>query len=169
MSFFDIPELVGTEYTGGKPLIAVEAMLDNKYYAEDIAPMVYDWYPTGKISISYRDVNIYGVPPVKAFPIFEGYISQLESDTYNARLAKMVPYVYELPYYYNQDYYDLKTKAVNSFDKGFDMQPLMPLMTTPFLFMRQGDYKTQYRYILPGDKQGTTKQIIYTNTLDWRE
>ena len=166
---FDLPELVGTDYTENVPLVSVEASLDNKYYTEDIAPLVYNWYPIGDIKITDRDVNIYGVPPTKAFPLYEGYLNMISSGTSNTLLLKMLPHVYELPYYYNQDFYELRTKAVNSFDKGYDLQPLMPLMTKPFLFMRQGDYKTHYKYTLPGGEQGTSIWIDYSNTIDWRK
>ncbi|GHV17950.1 hypothetical protein FACS1894179_02780 [Bacteroidia bacterium] len=165
---FDEAELTGNGYTAGSPLVSAEAMMDNDYYTKDIAPLVYNWYPQKGIAITGRDVNEYGVPPSKAFPLYDGYLGYISGDAFNDFMSKILPFVYELPYYYSKDYYELRTKAVNSFDKGINMQPLMPLINSHFLFIRQGDYKTTFRYNLPGGKVGTTKQMDYINTLDWR-
>lgn len=165
---FDEAELIGNDYTAGNPLVSVDAMMDNDYYTKDIAPLVYNWYPQKGISITDRDVNKYGVPPAKAFPLYDGYLGYISGDSFNDFMSKILPFVYELPYYYSKDYYELRTKAVNSFDKGIDMRPLIPLINSSFLFIRQGNYKTNFRYTLPGGKAGTTRQINYINTLDWR-
>lgn len=165
---FDEVELIGNDYTAGKPLVSVEAIMDNDYYTKDIAPLVYNWYPLKGISITNRDANQYGVPPSKAFPIYSGYLAYISGNTFNDFMSKIIPFVYELPYYYSKDYYDLSTKAANSFDKGIDMRLLLPLLNSHFPFIRQGSYKTTFRYNLPGGKAGTTKQMDYINTLDWR-
>ena len=165
---FDEAELVGSDYTAGAPLVSAEAILNDDYYVKDIAPLLYNWYPIRGISITGRDVNEYGVPPSKAFPLYDGYLSYINAGAFNDFMSKIFPYVYELPFYYNKDYYELVTKAVNSFDKGIDMKPLMPLIESRFPFIRQGDYKTKLLYILPGGKNGTNRQINYTNTLNWR-
>lgn len=165
---FDEVELTGNDYTASSPLVSVEAVMDNDYYTKDIAPLVYNWYPVKGISITGRDVNEYGVPPSKAFPLYDGYLGYISGNTFNDFMSKILPFVYELPYYYSKDYYELRTKAVNSFDKGINMQPLMPLINSSFLFIRQGNYKTIFRYNLPDGKEGTTKQMDYINTLDWR-
>jgi hypothetical protein len=44
-----------------------------------------------------------------------------------------------------------------------------PLINSRFLFMRKGNYKTIFRYVLPGGKAGSDKQLDYVNTLDWRQ
>lgn len=165
---FDQAELTGNDYTAGEPLVSVEALMDDDYYTKDIAPLVYNWYPLKGLAIAARDVNHYGVPPAKAFPMYDGYLSYISGGTFNDFMSKIIPFVYELPYYYNLDYYDLRTQAANSFDKGINMQPLIPLINSKFLFIRQGNYRTTFRYNLPGGKAGTTMQMNYINTLDWR-
>ncbi|MDR0768519.1 MAG: hypothetical protein LBE71_01225 [Dysgonamonadaceae bacterium] len=165
---FDEAELTGNDYTAGAPLISAQDMIDNDYYTKDIAPLVYNWYPQKGISITGRDVNEYGVPPSKAFPLYDGYLGYISGNTFNDFMSKILPFVYELPYYYSKDYYELRTKAVNSFDTGINIQPLMPLINSSFPFIRQGNYKTIFRYNLPGGKAGTIRQIDYINTLDWR-
>ena len=169
---FDEAELLGTTYTGGKALISVEAVLDDAYYTQDIAPLIYNWYPDYGITIKNRTVNVLGVPPVRAFSIYSGYMNYLRSNSYNATWAKLIPMVYEVHYYYNKDYYELKGEAANalmntSFNRNPD--PLKKLVDSRFPFMRQGTYKTIWRYTLPGGGKGSSKQMNYFNDLDWRK
>jgi hypothetical protein len=165
---FDEAELIGSIYTANIPLISVEAILDDDYYNKDIAPLIYNLFPYQGIKITERDINVYGFPPQRAFPLYDGYLSYISSDVYDSFKSKLIPFMYELPFYYSLDYYELKTKAVNSFDKGINMQPLMPLIESGFPFIRNGNYKTHIKYVLPGGKAGTSKQINYINTLNVR-
>jgi hypothetical protein len=169
IELFDEAELVGTGYTAGVPLLSVEAALDNDYYLKDIAPLVYNGYPVQGLTITKRDAKEYGVPPTRALPLYDGYLNYIAGNTYDDFLSRMFPYVYELPYYYCIDYYDLQTRAVNSFDKkGINMAPLMPLIESHFLFIRQGNYRVNFKYTLPGGKVSSTTPFNYVNTLDWR-
>ncbi|GHT13535.1 hypothetical protein FACS189426_18590 [Bacteroidia bacterium] len=152
---FDEIELVGSPYNNGKPLVVAEAILDDSYYIKDIAPVTYDLLSVKGMSIQNREPVILGAPPVKAFYIRDGYLSGNETAT------KTFPLVYQLPYYYNNDYYELRNKAANLFDKGVNMEPLIPLITGQYPVIKKGDYKTQLKYVLPEGKQGTTKQINY--------
>lgn len=175
---FDATELIGSDYTNKKPLIEVEAVLDDKYYKLDIAPLVYNWYPLPNITITGRDVNLLGVPPVRSMVYYDGYVSTVMSNTYNATISQTFPFVYNLPYIYYCDYYELQSKAVNLLVRNMGSaayenyrKVLTPLINSHFLFIRQGDYKTKFRYVLPGAKEGVTtkKEINYINTLDWRK
>lgn len=165
---FDEVELVGTDYSSNTPLVEVESMLEDNYYRLDIAPIIYNVIPNSPFSITKRDLK-YGVPPSKAFPLYDGYLQTVVNNEYNATMTKMLPYVYELPYYYSLDIYEIKTKIANSFDSYPHFNSLKPIVEGQYLFMRQGDYKTEFRYILPGGKKGTRKQINYHNSLDWRK
>lgn len=165
---FDEIELVGNDYSGLKPLVEVESTMEDDYYRLDIAPVIYDLLPQTPFKITNRNLK-YGVPPSKAFPLFDGYLEYVLSNEYSATMSKMIPYVYELPYYYNSDQYELQSKVANSFDKLSNFDQLKPILDAKSLFMRQGSYKTEFRYILPGGKKGTTKQLNYYNSLDWRK
>ena len=166
---FDAIELVGSPYTEGKPLITAEAILDDAYYTKDIRPLVYDLYLVSGITITHRDVNIYGVPPAKAFPLFDGYIGFLSTNKYDAVMSKMFPFVYELPYYYHMDYDKLRTKAANALNNGLKNESLRALTNSQYLFIREGYYKSRFKYNLPGGKVGSSKNIEYYNKLDWRK
>jgi hypothetical protein len=166
---FDEIELEGTAYSENKPLITVEAILDDAYYMNDIRPLIYSWYPGYGITVTGRDVMKYGIPPVKAFPLYDGYMSFLKANTYNAFLSKLFPYVYELQYYYYQDYYELRNKAANLIVKGNTAEALKKLVQSQFLFIRMGYYKSRFKYSLPGGKTGSYKDLNYYNNLDFRK
>jgi hypothetical protein len=165
---FDEAELIGNAYSGGKPLVSVKAMMDDAYYRTDIAPLIYQWYPGYGISITNRDVSKYGVPPALAFPLYDGYLSFLQSNTYNSVLSGMFPYVYELPAVYYHDYYHLRDKAVNALVKGVASETLRKLASSSYPFVRQGDYKSLLNYTLPGGRAGSSVNLNYHNSLDWR-
>lgn len=172
---FDEQELVGTDYTANIPLVEVEAITDDKYYTEDIAPLTYDWMPIKGIAV-HRDVKI-GVPPTKGYALYSNYLEYVatSTSTYNGSIALMFPYVYEQGYRYSVDYYDLRNDVsnmlINSPASLSDNQrrALIRLVESKFPFMRYGNYKTEFRYILPGDKKGTKKQLNYFNPIDWRK
>jgi hypothetical protein len=175
---FDQQELAGSDYTAGKPLIETEAVLDDKYYTDDIAPLSYNWQPVKGISVTDRDLSI-GIPPVKDYPLYEGYLEYvINANNYDGALSAMFPYVYEQPYRYSLDYYSLRNKAANALIKNIEgsvrlsvneKAALEKLVESIFPFIRQGYYKTEFRYILPGGKTGTTRQLNYYNSLDWRK
>jgi hypothetical protein len=152
---FDEAEVEGVQTTGTKPLIQAEAILEDAYYNDVIHPLLYKWYPINGISIQNRDVNEAGLPPVKGFSILDGYFSG------NTEAQRAVPVVYNLVYYYNKDFVELRNKAANMFDKGINMELLIPLITSQFQLIRAGDYKALLRYVMPGAKQGTQKQVNY--------
>lgn len=55
---FDAVDLVGTAYSGNKPLVKPWATLDDAFYKQWIYPLVYKNYPlAGSIRIRYRDTE----------------------------------------------------------------------------------------------------------------
>lgn len=152
---FDEAELEGVPTSGNQPLIQPEAILEDAYYHDAIYPLLYKWYPMNGISIQNRNVNEAGAPPVKGFSILSGYFSG------NIEAQKAVPVVYNLVYYYNKDFVELRNKAANLFDSNINMTPLLPLITSQFPLIREGNYKTLLRYVMPGAKQGSQKTVNY--------
>jgi hypothetical protein len=152
---FDEAEIEGVQTTETKSLIQAEAILEDAYYKEVIYPMLYKWYPIPGISIQNRNVNEAGLPPVKGFSVLDGYFSG------NTEAQRAVPVVYNLVYYYNKDFVELRSKAANMFDKGINMEPLMSLVISQFPLIREGEYKTLLKYVMPGTKPGTQKQVNY--------
>jgi hypothetical protein len=165
---FDEAELTGTAYSDGKPLVSVKAALDDDYYRIDIAPLTYRWYPGYGITLTNRNVNLYGVPPDRAFPLYDGYMNFLRNNTYDNVLSRTFPYIYELPAVYYHDYYELRNKAVNFLAKGNRIETLQKLAESQFLFIRKGKYKSRFYYMLPGGKSGSSADVNYENSIDWR-
>jgi hypothetical protein len=148
---FDAVELTGNSYTGNKPLVSVEAILDDYYYLSDIFPIVYKLNTVNSsIQISRRDA--YGVPPKKAFTLYDN------SDLSKSRI---IPFVYELPFYYRMDYIELKDKVKTASTRGTDVKPYLLLINSYFPYIRKGYYKAKYNYTLPSGIQGSSKQLNY--------
>jgi hypothetical protein len=152
---FDEAELEGVSSSGATPLIQGEAILEDNYYNKVIYPLLYEWYPINGIFIENRDVNKAGLPPVKGFSVMDGYF------TGNVEAQRAMPVVYNLVYYYNKDFVELRNKAANMFDKGINMEPLIPLVRSQFPLILEGNYKTTLRYMMPGAKQGSQKLVNY--------
>ena len=95
---FDVPEISGTMYTSGKPLLQPVALLNNTYYSSDIFPLNYQKYPiNGNIYISNRDTVELGLHPVKALPISLSYQTAIEQGNFNSQFANQtLPYIYDL-------------------------------------------------------------------------
>jgi hypothetical protein len=175
---FDEQELAGSDYTGGVPLVETEVIPDDPYYTDDIAPLVYNWQPVKGISVTDRDLST-GIPPVKHSPLYDGYLEYvMDGSAYSGVLSAMFPYVYEQPYRYSLDYYSLRNKAANMLVKNIENNAILStnkktalekLVESAFPFIRQGYYKTEFRYILPGGKKGSAKQLNYHNSIDWRK
>ena len=166
---FDLVELEGSSFSRGKALVQVEALFDDLYYKEDIAPLIYNNYPVNGLTITGRDVAIYGIPPRYGFTLYNGYIAFLKANQYDGILSNMFPYVYALPHYYYLDYFELRNKAAN-YQPDKPKDPLLKrLLESQFLFIRQGYYKSRFRYVLPDGKSGTVQDINYYNEIDWRK
>ena len=169
---FEELELVGSPYTNNKPLIEMEAVPTDRYYTEDIAPLIYNWYPLPNVSITKPELLVYGVPPLKAITLYNNYLSTVVNNTYDATISQTFPFVYDLPLYYSKHFSNLQTKAVNmAYNNNGSQQEydvLISLIQGRFLFMRQGEYKIKLKYTLPNNTNGSSYELNYINTLDWR-
>ena len=152
---FDEAETGGVPASGNQSLVQPEAIPEDAYYTNDIYPLLYEWYPINGISVQDRDVNKAGLPPLKGFSTLDGYF------TGNSEAQKAVPFVYNLVYYYNKDFVELRNRAANMFDKGINMEPLIPLIKSQFPFIREGNYKAFLNYVMPGAKKGSQKEVNY--------
>ncbi|MDR1202100.1 MAG: hypothetical protein LBL58_10820 [Tannerellaceae bacterium] len=167
---FDVVELEGSSFSKGKALVEVEALFDDPYYKDDIAPLIYNDYPVRGLTITGRDVTRYGVPPRRAFTLYDGYLAFLKGNKYDGTLSNVFPYIYAAPYFYYQDYFELRNKAANYYINNKVNDPLLRrLIDSQFLFIRQGYYKSRFRYVLPDGKNGTSKDINYYNEIYWRK
>jgi hypothetical protein len=135
-------EISGTEAGGNKPLVKGTALLNDKYYKEWIAPLVYANYSTpGAIKLN-RDGDETGVPPVYAFGRWKA--------------GSIFPIRYEAPKYYFYDFGELRDKYVNA---GNTAHPLYGAAYFPDIL--PGKYTATFQYILPGGEQGSSVEFEY--------
>ena len=163
---FDLAEISGTVYTNSKPLLQPVALLDNAYYVQDIHPLNYEKYPVaGDITLS-RDTTELGLAPTKALPILLSYQTNVEQGNFNTQFVNQrMPYIYDLPRIYKSDFQELQRQVVNRF-LGTPVQKQYEwLINGHFPFMREGNYKVQYRFILPDGSVGTSATVIYSNPI----
>ena len=160
---FDLLELKGNGQTRNKPLIQARAVLDDSYFTNIIKPLLYQNYPlNGGITVT-RNTDEVGVPPIEAVQPVSWYLTYLENG-HTADINEYNPYRYNLTDYYHQDYEDLRYQLINSenYVNGGGA-----LVTEPFPYMRKGKYKTELKYVLPGQTHpNTTHRYRYTNPLN---
>jgi hypothetical protein len=166
--YFDLVELRGVQRSSGKPLVQLEAVLaDNQYYNQQVYPLVYEGYPIdGNIKILSRDVAHLGFPPVRAMYIdqepFDFTLSA--NDVSNGTATMSVSrafYVYNLPYYFNQDFTDIQAQVVNRYIDHAEPRPrIKEIIFGSLPAIESGYYKYKLKYVLPGTNRVTSEVDI---------
>jgi hypothetical protein len=163
---FDGPELIGTAYTGSQPLVAGEAILDDIYYQQDIQPLVYREYPlNNSIQFMKRDTTILGLVPRRAITVMNSYFADGGKGEVSSIVRNRIPYTYNLPYYYKQDYIDLLYQVINAYMGKPELSRYTYLLESAYPFIRDGKYNVDFRYILPGGLQSSSARFEYQNTI----
>lgn len=163
--YFDVTELTGTKYTDNKPLINLTALMDDSF-AGKFKGLFYDAYPINELTLdrAENEEDFAGIPPVKAFPVFTSYLQYLGSDKGNGFLKQTFPYKYDLFSFYKSDWYELLSKAASKY-VGTPMnarpQAINNLLQSTYGTIPTIKYKVKAKYVLPGDKAGSEKQIDY--------
>jgi hypothetical protein len=166
---FDKFEVLGDESTA--PLMQFEAKLSgNVFYENYIHPLVYKGYPVDGFSITWRDPNELGVPPVRGI-YFRQYpsnkvLTEAEiSAGQGSYITDMGAIIYNLTHYYAKDYLDLQQQVASKYANGaVSDSRLQYLLETPFPKIRFGDYKVDVKYVMPGTgKVNSVKNIIIQN------
>lgn len=163
--YFDITELTGTKYTDNKPLISLTALMDDSF-AGKFKGLFYDVYPVDQLILdrAENEEDFAGIPPVKAFPVFTSYLQYLGSDKGNGFLKQTFPYKYDLFSFYKSDWYELLSKAASKYvgiPTNARPQVINNLLQSNYGIIPTIKYKVKAKYILPGDKAGSEKQINY--------
>jgi hypothetical protein len=163
--YFDITELTGTKYTDNKPLIHLTALMDDAFAAK-FKNLFYDGYPIDQLTLNRAEdeEDVAGIPPVKAFSVFTSYLQYLGNDKGNGFLKQTFPYKYDLFRFYKADWYELVSKAASKYvgsPASARPQGINALLQSNYGIIPTIKYKVKAKYMLPGDKQGTEKQINY--------
>jgi hypothetical protein len=143
--------------------------LDDAYFGSDINPLIYKDYPlSNSMAISNRDISILGLVPEKAMLIMPSYIAQASQGAITTWIKTRIPYLYDLPFAYKADFVELQTKAAQAYIYTLDAAKYNTLMSSTFPFMRYGNYKVRYEYILPDGTKTSTAMFDYYNSLKIR-
>jgi hypothetical protein len=156
---FDEIELIGTSKTLNKPLVTVEAVLDNNYYTNEIYPLIYSGYPKEPEFKLDRDPSILGVPPVKGIEVMAWYQDYLVNNANSFMLKEFLPYRYNLPFYYKMDFREIRYKIVNKYlntPSSTMVQQYNYIINGDFPYIKQGSYNMKLKYTLPGGQSGTS-------------
>ena len=160
--YFDLPELEGTKYTNGKPLIEPQALLDNRF-AKKFKDLFYDSYPIEGLRLDREKENKEGIPPIKALPVLSSYITLLEQEDWNPTLKTIFPYKYDVFRYYSNDWYELVTKASNKYISSFSQAPakIRELIGSSFGAIPLDTYSIKVQYVLPRGIKGSWAKVDY--------
>ncbi len=169
--YLDKMEILGDRYTASQPLVYAQAILDDSYYKNKIGPLLYDEevYPldpeNGEIRVD-REEDVLGVPPVRSFYIGNEYLANLENNPNSSWVKNRIPFVYNLPYQYNDDMVYLRERILNRYNtsNGNTAQyDSFNYLLRPFPPLPLGTYKSQLIYRTPGNIYEKGYQIKYKN------
>ncbi len=155
------------------PLVQFEAVLSDSYYKNIISDLIYDPYNSqATLKIDWRNPNFdIGYPPVKAI-----YIRQMpynktltESEInggYSLGTATEGAFVYNLVWFYSQDFLNLKQEAAVQWYKGYQKTWYSRLMNDEFPIVKSGNYQFDIKYVVPGrNKMSSTYRANIKNIL----
>ena len=154
--------MVGTSYSGNRPLIRAEAVLDDPLYTQTMYPLLYRAYPyPDNIAIRVRDTAEYGVPPSRAIWIDDRYLSMIENSDFSSPAMKLFPYTYHLYEVYAGDYYDLRNQVVNRYLGTSRVWEYKELIESYFPAFATGIYKVLLKYAQPDGTVGSDHVFKY--------
>ncbi|WP_025741312.1 hypothetical protein [Aquimarina pacifica] len=165
---FSILELNGSTYTEFQPLVATEAILDDSYYNNTVYPLVYQGYPLEPEFTLDRDTKELGVPPTKAMHTITWYSTYLESQPSYSLLDIRIPFRYNLPYHYIEDFYNIRYKIANKYlgntsKYQSQIQKYNYIINGEFKAITPGYYNVKMQYVLPGGTKGTSSIMKFKN------
>jgi hypothetical protein len=161
---FEVAEMTGTNYTGYKPMVNVEAVMEDAYYTSDINPLLYAKYPIDNdIFINNRNTDELGVTPSKALILTPTYLAEASTGKVTSWIKTRLPYIYDLPQVYKLDFTELQYKVVNRYLGKPDASKYSYLINGHFPFIRYGTYKVQYQYVLPDGTKTSSAVLEYHN------
>ncbi|MES2733735.1 MAG: hypothetical protein V4714_18460 [Bacteroidota bacterium] len=163
---FEPIELVGNEYSAGRPLVEGMATLSDDFYQKSMYPVLYQPYPlAGNILVTNRDPEKYGVPPAKAIPIFSSYLTEIENGKYTGYASQYFPFVYALPQVYQEDYYNIQNQLVNRFVDTPTLAQYSTIVNNICPAFSAGKYTVRFQYVLPDGTKGSMVYFDYLNNI----
>lgn len=161
---FEVAEMTGNNYTGYKPMVTVEAVMEDAYYLDDINPMLYKDYPVdGTILLSKRNTDDLGIVPSKSLILTPAYLAEASNGKVTSWIRTRLPYIYDLPQIYKLDFTDLQYQLVNRYLGTPEAPRYEYLINGHFPFIRFGTYKVKYQYVLPDGSKTSSAVLDYHN------
>ncbi|OQP42736.1 hypothetical protein A4H97_11255 [Niastella yeongjuensis] len=163
----DLCELTGTDYTNNVPLVQPLALTDNDFFRSYIYPLNYKTYPVaGDIVFNDRDTTELGFVPVRSLPVILAYQSLVSQGNFTDRLVtNYLPYLYDLPRIYKQDFLDLQAQVVSRYLSTPQQKDYEWLINGFYPMMTPGYYKVNYQFVLPGGINGSSHIVQYYNPI----
>jgi hypothetical protein len=162
---FDPIDLRGSDYTGGHPLVAGVAALNDPFFLQTMNPVLYSRYPVAGLIFTARDPNEYGVPPARAVYVMSNYLTEIENGLYTNYANEYLPFVYALPEMYQRDFADMQNQLVNKFVNSPQLSQYSSIVNSACPAFPVGSYRIQLQYTLPDGTRGTAVDFDYVSTL----
>ena len=165
---FDEAELIGNAKTLFQPLVSTEAILDNNYYKNEIYPLIYQGYPLEPELKLDKNHNIaLGVPPVMGVETMAWYQDYIFNNPTSFMLKEYLPYRYNLPFHFKNDFIDLRYKIVNKYLNTSNQAMKVKydhIINGEFPYIKKGLYNIKLNYILPGGQPGTSSVFTFNKS-----
>jgi len=163
----DLSELTGTDYTGNVPTVQPLAITDDEFFRSFIYPLNYKNYPVaGDIVISERDTAEFGFVPVRSLPVSLAYQSLVSQGNFtDPAVTGYLPYLYDLPRIYKQDFTDLQYQVVSRYLGTPQQKDYEWLINGYYPMMKPGYYKVNYQFVIPGGIKGSSYIVQYYNPI----
>ena len=164
---FDEIELIGDVKTLFQPLITTEAMLDDNYYKNEIYPLIYQGYPLESDLTFSRNSSVLGIPPSKGVETMAWYLDYIFNNTSSFMLKEYLPYRYNLPFHYKNDFIDLRYKIVNKYLNSSNQTMKTKydyIINGEFPYIKKGLYNVKLKYTLPGGQTGSSAIFTFNKS-----
>jgi hypothetical protein len=164
---FDEIEILGDSKTLYKPLVSVEAVLDDAYYLNEIYPLIYKGYPLESDLKLSRNVDLLGVPPTKGVEVLAWYQDYLINKPSSPYLSTYLPFRYNQPYYYKDDFVQIQYRVANKYLNSKDKEMISKydyIINGQFPYIKKGNYNIKLNYTLPGGQLGSSAIFTFNKT-----
>lgn len=165
---FDEAELIGNAKTLFQPLVSTEAILDNNYYNNEIYPLIYKGYPLeADLKLNKSSNLALGIPPVKGVETMAWYQDYIFNNPTSFMLKEYLPYRYNLPFHFKNDFIDLRYKIVNKYVTTNNQAMITKydyIINGEFPYLKKGTYNIKLNYTLPGGQAGTSSIFTFNKS-----
>ena len=166
---FDINEILGTNYSGNRPMVSGTGLKNDDYFQKEIYPLLYENYPLdGDIRVN-RDEALLGTPPMKNIKPGLSYAYYVQNDPENDYLRNRFPFRWNLAAAYKDDYTYLNYRIVNRYLKTGTIDPQIYekfkyIIDGSFPYINTEKYQVEFQYTLPNKTSGNKTKLDYKNS-----